>query len=268
MGKEYSQKLKDPRWQRKRLEIFQRDNWSCSVCGDKDTTLHVHHKKYIGEPWECPDNYLETLCEDCHSFSHKDKNELKLLMEFGFTKEYVFNNYRFITSKGKLISKLPYKEPEKPLVEKEECKKRISGLSLSSLNYRKQHEINKENKIRNSSGLSLSSLKAGIDEPANKKKMFNDLDNLPYDDFTESDLQRYWVDYAEQLDKKGKKIMAANLRCSSPRLGEFFTIDYETPNKCMKEEIKTEQGPLIEYLKEKLNNDIITLKITVNHEKK
>ena len=24
----YSDKLKDPRWQRKRLEIFERDNWT------------------------------------------------------------------------------------------------------------------------------------------------------------------------------------------------------------------------------------------------
>lgn len=262
MGKEYSQKLKDPRWQRKRLEIFQRDNWSCSVCGDKDTTLHVHHKKYIGEPWECPDNYLETLCEDCHSFSHKDKNELKLLMEFGFTKEYVFNNYRFVTSKNVLIAKMPYVEPEKPLdttflfeqimhelnkkppMEFEERKKYISGLSLSSLKVKKDHEMDK------------------------KKKVYTDLDDLPYDDFTESDLQNHWKCYAEQLDKKSQKIMASNLRCSSPRLSEFYTIDYETPNKWMKKEIETEQGPLIEYLKEKLNNDIITLNITVNHEKK
>lgn len=32
---DYSQKLLDPRWQRKRLEILQRDDFTCQVCSDK-----------------------------------------------------------------------------------------------------------------------------------------------------------------------------------------------------------------------------------------
>lgn len=62
----YSEKLKDPRWQRKRLEIFQRDEWKCLGCGTADTTLHVHHLKYSGEPWDVENEFLETLCEKCH----------------------------------------------------------------------------------------------------------------------------------------------------------------------------------------------------------
>lgn len=56
----------DPRWQKKRLEIMSRDNFICVACGAKDKTLHVHHKKYVGEVWESPDSHLQTLCEDCH----------------------------------------------------------------------------------------------------------------------------------------------------------------------------------------------------------
>jgi transposase len=62
----YSEKLKDPRWQKKRLEVFERDKFQCQACDSKDKTLHVHHLKYEGEPWESPMEYLETLCEDCH----------------------------------------------------------------------------------------------------------------------------------------------------------------------------------------------------------
>lgn len=63
----YSELLKDPRWQRKRLLVFERDNWTCQSCLDTNSTLHVHHTKYIGEfPWDCPDDYLITLCEKCH----------------------------------------------------------------------------------------------------------------------------------------------------------------------------------------------------------
>ena len=66
MKKTYSEKLKDPRWQKKRLEIFQRDDWKCLGCEASHTTLHVHHLKYSGEPWEVENEFLETLCESCH----------------------------------------------------------------------------------------------------------------------------------------------------------------------------------------------------------
>lgn len=60
----YSEKLKDPRWQKKRLEIMERDIWACRLCGDTETELHVHHENYNGEPWES-DNLI-TLCKYCH----------------------------------------------------------------------------------------------------------------------------------------------------------------------------------------------------------
>ena len=42
----YSEKLKNPKWQKKRLEILNRDNFTCIKCGDKETTLQIHHFKY------------------------------------------------------------------------------------------------------------------------------------------------------------------------------------------------------------------------------
>jgi len=65
----YSQKLRSPKWQKKRLEILQRDQFKCCLCGDEETELHVHHLKYTGEPWEAPNDKLQTLCADCHSLT-------------------------------------------------------------------------------------------------------------------------------------------------------------------------------------------------------
>ncbi len=62
----YSEKLRDPRWQRLRLKVMERDNFSCIACSDRKSTLNVHHKKYHGEPWDAPLSELETLCETCH----------------------------------------------------------------------------------------------------------------------------------------------------------------------------------------------------------
>jgi hypothetical protein len=67
MSKTYAEKLKDPRWQQKRLRILERDEWACLACNAANQTLHVHHKAYEGEPWDVADEFLETLCEECHA---------------------------------------------------------------------------------------------------------------------------------------------------------------------------------------------------------
>lgn len=55
----YSEKLKHPLWQKKRLEIMQRDDFMCQSCGENDKTLNVHHLKYLKnhEIWDCDNSY-------------------------------------------------------------------------------------------------------------------------------------------------------------------------------------------------------------------
>ena len=66
----YSEKLRDPRWQKKRLEIMQRDSFTCLFCGTGLTggkNLQVHHIVYKRrDPWDYPDYLYQTLCDDCH----------------------------------------------------------------------------------------------------------------------------------------------------------------------------------------------------------
>ena len=73
----YFEKLKDPRWQKKRLAILERDNWSCQQCGANESTLHIHHRVYRRgkEPWEIEDRLLVTLCESCHEVEKEQWNE-------------------------------------------------------------------------------------------------------------------------------------------------------------------------------------------------
>lgn len=70
---DYKEQIKTPKWQKRRLEIMQRDDFTCQICGAKDKTLHVHHTTYIQgrSIWEYPDKMLITLCEDCHEIEHK-----------------------------------------------------------------------------------------------------------------------------------------------------------------------------------------------------
>jgi hypothetical protein len=68
----YSKKLQDPRWQKKRLEILDRDGFTCQMCMNDKEQLVVHHKRYLKgcEPWEYEPAYLITLCNSCHEKYH------------------------------------------------------------------------------------------------------------------------------------------------------------------------------------------------------
>ena len=70
----YSEKLQDPRWQKKRLEIMSRDGFRCVNCLSETNTLTVHHFYYISGrmPWEYPAPSMATLCRKCHSEGNDD----------------------------------------------------------------------------------------------------------------------------------------------------------------------------------------------------
>ena len=67
----YSEKLKDPRWQKKRLEVLNRDQFKCRCCDGEKRTLHVHHIHYTNEPWDSELLDLVTLCDVCHKEWHR-----------------------------------------------------------------------------------------------------------------------------------------------------------------------------------------------------
>lgn len=68
----YTERLLDPLWQKKRVVILQRDNFTCQYCGDKTQTLHIHHLCYNPNylPWDVNDDALITICKDCHKIDH------------------------------------------------------------------------------------------------------------------------------------------------------------------------------------------------------
>lgn len=78
----YAEKLRDRRWQQKRLEILKRDNFCCQFphCDSTTSMLDVHHKAYIrnSNPWEYPDYCLITLCQQHHEYEQNRLEEAHL----------------------------------------------------------------------------------------------------------------------------------------------------------------------------------------------
>lgn len=78
----YGEKLKDPRWQKLRLEILGRDDFTCTHCDRTDKELHVHHVTYCANPWESKSDDLITLCKDCHSDIERYKKSIKDWLDY------------------------------------------------------------------------------------------------------------------------------------------------------------------------------------------
>ena len=129
----------------------------------------------------------------------------------------------------------------KPKIKVGDKSKRVSGLSISSLKAKRAHE--------------LSKIEVVVDE-----------NDLPHDPFSEADMQSHWAAYVQELDQAGRKILASNLSVDQPKLLGDNTIWIQLPNSTMKKEIEREQSGLIQYLKSRLNNYDIRLKISVNEE--
>jgi hypothetical protein len=89
----YIEKLKSPQWQKKRLQILERDAWECTKCFESGNTLHVHHKtyQYGNDPWDYDDSNFITLCTKCHAEVEYDKALFNALIKFLLTNDISYN---------------------------------------------------------------------------------------------------------------------------------------------------------------------------------
>lgn len=118
----YSEKLKHPLWQRKRLEVLDRAGFSCEFCGCEEEMLHVHHKYYEKgkEPWDYPDNAFVCLCKKCHESRHEEKEEIaSLLSRLDDDRKIVI---------GYLKGRLSIADPMMPMIELQSWEE-AAGLS-------------------------------------------------------------------------------------------------------------------------------------------
>ncbi|MGO2359122.1 DNA polymerase III subunit gamma/tau [Mesonia sp.] len=122
--------------------------------------------------------------------------------------------------------------------EEKMVKKRTSGLSIKSIQRKKE----------------IEAIKKGKTEKEEVK-----LD----DKFSENQALAAWDEYITRLHKSGQKIMASILSTDTPTLNDKI-LKIILPNSTMKVELERAKGPVIKFLRKRLNNSYVDIEIEVN----
>ncbi len=127
-------------------------------------------------------------------------------------------------------------------------------------------EIILKNPLRPPSGLSIKSIEK-IKAHELKRIEVHDTETelLPSLDFKEEDLLEHWNEYRLKLEESGQHNLASIMGISKPKL-EHHTIHLSLPNATNKRELMREQGSLLKYLHQALQNFDIELVIEINEE--
>jgi len=135
--------------------------------------------------------------------------------------------------------KTPYPKKELPIPVISSTQRPTSGLSLSSIRKKKEHQI--------------KLMEVTVDE-----------EDLPNDAFTLETLIKFWNIFVTKLEADGKYNLAAILQIDTPKLINENTIRLEFPNTTNKIEVERQQFELLQYLRKAVNNFSISLDIIVN----
>ncbi|MDO6812308.1 DNA polymerase III subunit gamma/tau [Tenacibaculum soleae] len=175
------------------------------------------------------------------------------------------NNYiipaTFFTSLSPSIKKTVTNKVEKPVTNTPE-KVKINQAVVKESAPKSTKPLLKNIK-RRSSALSLKSV--------HQKKVYKTIDdddenfeNHPKTPFTHEELKDAWKKYYFKLQELGERSIAAILASGEPQLDTSFTIIFSLPNDLMKAQLERGKSKLTRFLREKLNNYGIQIKVVVN----
>ena len=145
------------------------------------------------------------------------------------------------SEKSNVVEEPKPEHPQKPIAAPvlTGVKRQSSGLSLKSIQKKKEHQIKQ--------------MDVQIKE-----------EDLPSDAFSEDQMLEFWNTYVDKLEKNGKYNLAAILKIDTPKLTDNFVIQLEFPNSTNKIEVERQQFELLQFLRKSLNNFEIALDISVN----
>ena len=181
--------------------------------------------------------HIEFCLLDIAEKLSNSKKKTKIIKQ-SFEEENITNN----TSFSETTENQNLKKPNKIELKNKDTSenKNVSGLSLSSIKFKKENEKIQLEKQQSS-----------------EKKILKEI-------FTKKDLIDVWNSYLQDKLKNGDKNIASILKINTPSIENKNLINFSVLNDSNKIELEEEKTNLLLFLRKHLKNDEINLKITVN----
>jgi DNA polymerase-3 subunit gamma/tau len=155
--------------------------------------------------------------------------------DVGIVKETTANNEKETSSEEKDIE--ISEEKEEP-IQLDLSSQGVSGFSLSSLRVQKEHQ--------------------------NKNENPQESVVVREHEVSQESLLECWENYTKHMTDNGARNMVALLQLDQPRLKNKIEIHLTVPNDTNRVELEKQSTSLLSYLREKLINDHLTLKLHVD----
>ena len=173
-------------------------------------------------------------------FRNKGINPISVIIPDNVSKENNPSTHQSKLQTEVVAQPKEYVNEPRPIIDLKSDTKRTSGLSLKSIQAKKEHQIK-------------------------QMEVVVDPNDLPKEPVKQEDLITAWKAYVKSLDQRGERIMASILEMDTPKL-DGINIQLEFPNETIKVELERAQFPLMEYLRKTLKNYDLSLDISVNEE--
>src|SRR5690606_2510472 len=135
------------------------------------------------------------------------------------------NSSRFIIPasyfRAKGIKPIPVTLPKETVKQPEKILEPVSKIEKVIASFQVQEPlpvIDLKSDTQRTSGLSLKSIQAKKEHQIKQMEVVIDPNDLPKEAFTEDDFFKAWNNYIQSLDAKGEKIMASMLAMNTPKL--------------------------------------------------
>lgn len=130
-----------------------------------------------------------------------------------------------------------------------------------ALEIKKRELQNKLNK--RVSKYSLQGIEARNNHSTQQKGPALKANELPQDSFTGPEVIDLWNEYKALLESKGSMNLASCMSLDTPVV-EGTMIMLRFPNQSMKEDLEANKGQILNYIRQKLNNHLIDIEISVD----
>ena len=219
--------------------------------------------RYLEQAKKCELNFIFNalnLCNDC-DIQYKGANNQRLLVELTLMRISSINTEKEEkkNSKGFVVSVNDTKK--EVLVQKDivnNNKEEQIGLTSSEVRPSIKIKLGRGNKKP-----SLISINSSLQQDKDKVEEYKTSIDIRDKDFSQEMLLEQWKDLILFVKGKGKSNLGITLGVHEPKILDGFLIEFPLSNAAQKEMFSEEKYIILDYLRNKLENDKIELKTIV-----